>query len=150
MTLTARTKLSAEGVELPADATDHAMLRIEHPLLAQPLVVTAEFAPEGMTHADARRWAESLTIGGFAWRLPTLHEAMFIPDHSRYPSFDPALFRGARNSYPWIWTGTPYAEDPSGVAWLVGLGDGYCSRLHVAVRSHVLAVRAGQPLDLGS
>ena len=139
--MTTYTKLAADLT--PAD-TDHAIVRIEHPLLAMPLLVTAQFAPKEMNWKAAKKWAESLKLGGFAWRLPTVEEAFFIPDRSKYPAFDPSVFVGAKDRYPWIWTGTVDAESPSGYAWLVALNFGYSGRLSQVSHDHVLAVRAGQ------
>ena len=148
--VTTYTKL---GADLSPVDTDHQIVRVEHSLLAAPLFVTAHFAPKELTWKAAKKWAESLDLGGFAWRLPTVEEAFFIPDRSKYPAFDPSVFVGAAERYPWIWTSTLDAEDPSGVAWLVVLyrGDsGRYSQGHpevratVCERARVLAVRAGQ------
>ena len=127
----------------PTD-TDHQIVRIEHPLLAYPLLVTARFAPETMTFGEAKTWAEGLNLGGFSWRLPTVEEAFFIPDRSNYPSFDSEIFVGAKEQWSWIWTSTLDAESPSGYAWNVLLGVGSCGRFNQVLRNLVLAVRAGQ------
>lgn len=132
------------GADLAPVESDHQIVRIEHPLLAAPLLVTAHFAPKEMTWKAAKKWAEALDLGGFAWRLPTVEEAFFIPDRSKYPAYDPAVFVGTKEQYLWIWTGTVDAASPSCYAWGVSLIDGYSSRLNQVHRLHVLAVRAGQ------
>ena len=139
--MTTYTKL---GADLAPVETDHAIVRIEHPLLSLPLMVTAHFAPKEMNWKAAKKWVESLKLGGFAWRLPTVEEAFFIPDRSKYPAFDPSVFVGATERYPWIWTGTVDAEDPSGYAWFVLLSFGYSYRSSQNSHGRVLAVREGR------
>lgn len=139
--MTTYTKL---GADLAPVDTDHQIVRIDHPLLAAPLLVAAHFAPKAMNWKAAKKWAESLDVGGFAWRLPTVEEAFFIADRSKYPAYDPSVFVGAGSDYPWIWTSTLDADDPSGYAWLVNLNDGNSSRSYQGKYNHVLAVRAGQ------
>jgi hypothetical protein len=140
---TTYTKLAADGSDLPADATDHQAVRIQHPMLVSPIIVTAAKAPKTMTWSDAKKWAESLTINGWSWRLPTVEEAMFIPDRSKYPAIDKSFFPDFED-YEWIWTSTVDAEDPSGCAWFVFLRNGYVGRYYQAFRNVVRAVRAGQ------
>jgi hypothetical protein len=137
------TKLAADGSDLPADATGHQAVRIEHSMLVLPLIVTAMKAPKEMTWADAKKWAESLTINGWSWRLPTVEEAMFIPDRSKYPAIDKNFFPEFEG-YEWIWTSTVYAEVPSVYAWLVNLHYGDVNRSYQTYRYYVRAVRAGQ------
>lgn len=135
------------GALAPADKGAHQIVRIEHELLAKPLFVAADFSPTRMNWPDAKKWAEALTLGGHSWRLPTVEEAFFIPDRSKYPAFDREIFMGADERWPWIWTSTPDAEDPeppSGFAWDVGLSGGDSSRGYQSYESRVLAVRAGQ------
>jgi hypothetical protein len=139
--MTTYTKLAADLS--PVD-TDHQIVRIEHPLLVVPLLVTAHFAPKEMTWKAAKKWAESLDLGGLAWRLPTIEEAFFIPDRSKYPAYDSTVFVGAKEKYPWIWTSTVDADDPSGFAWDVYLHDGDSGRFYQDGLYLVLAVRAGQ------
>lgn len=139
--MTTYTKL---GADLAPVDTDHQIVRIDHPLLAAPLLVTAQFAPKAMNWKAAKKWAESLDLGGFAWRLPTIEEAFFIPDRSKYPAFDASVFVGANERVLWIWTGTVDAEDPSGYAWYVYLDYGYSYRSSQDLHFLVLAVRAGQ------
>ena len=138
--MTTYTKL---GADLAPVDTDHQIVRIEHPLLAMPLLVTAHFAPKEMNWKAAKKWAEKLDLGGFSWRLPTVEEAFFIPDRSKYPAFDPSVFVGSTERYPWIWTGTVDAESPSGVAWYVNLYSGSSYRGGQDDHGLVLAVRAG-------
>jgi hypothetical protein len=137
------TKLAADGTDLPADATDHQAVRISNPLLVHSIIVTAHHAPEEMTWAEAKKWAESLHVNGWSWRLPTVEEAMFIPDRSKFPAIDKEFFPDFEE-YEWIWTSTIDAEDPSVYAWGVALPYGYVARSLQASHSSVRAVRAGQ------
>lgn len=141
--MTIYTKLAADGSDLPADATDHQAVRVEHSMLVLPIIVTAAKAPKQMTWANAKKWAESLTINGWSWRLPTVEEAMFIPDRSKYPAIDKNFFPDFEE-YEWIWTSTVDAEDPSDGAWVVYLRFGGVGRGDRAYHGYVRAVRAGQ------
>ena len=138
------TKLAADGTDLPNDATGHLAVRLDHSLLAQPIIWTAHRSPERLTWAEAKKWAEKLDINGWSWRLPTVEEAFLLPDRSRteYPLVDPAFFPDCDGE--WIWTSTEDLVPPSGCAWLVGLGSGYSSRDSQGYDSLVRAVRAGQ------
>ena len=137
------TKLAADGSDLPADATGHNAVRVEHPLLAKPIIVTAHKAPKGMTQPQAVKWAESLAINDWSFRLPTADEGYFIPDRTKYPA-TPKLYFPDIEEYEWIWTSTVDAEDPSGVAWGVSLRYGGVGRGYQSGRYGVRAVRAGQ------
>ena len=140
-----KTKIAADGSDAQADVTDHVAVRIDHPLLARPLIVTAQAAPKTMTWKQAAKWAESLDLCGWSWRLPTVEEAFMIPDRSRYPAIDSAWFPDFdRKRYEWIWTSTPDADAPAGFAWYVYLGSGDSDRSLQGYRGHVRAVRAGQ------
>jgi hypothetical protein len=140
---TTYTKLAADGSDLPADATAHTAVRIQHSMLVSPIIVTAAKAPEEMRWADAKMWAESLDTNGWSWRLPTVEEAMFIPDRSKFPAIDKNFFPDFEE-YEWIWTSTVDAEDPSDCAWLVTLPYGDVYRGYQADHGSVRAVRAGQ------
>lgn len=141
--MTTYTKLAADGTDLPADATGHLAVRVEHPLLAKPIIVTALRSPKELTWKQAAKWAEGLDTNGWSWRLPTVEEAMFIPDRSKYPAVDTSFFPDFTD-YEWIWTSTIDAESPSGCAWLVALRYGYVLRDDQTAHGHVRAVRAGQ------
>ena len=138
------TKLAADGTDLPADAEGHLAVRVDHELLARPIIVTAHRSAEPMTWKDAKSWAEGLDINGWSWRLPTVEEAFLICDRSRtkYPVLDPAFFPDCDGE--WIWTGTEDAIPPAGVAWGVVLFDGLSFRYRTGGRVRVRAVRAGQ------
>jgi hypothetical protein len=138
------TKLGADGADLPADATDHKAVRIEHPMLARPLIVTAYHAPKEMTQKQAVKWAESLDVNGWSWRAMTVEEAMWIPDRTKYPA-TPKLYFPDLEEYEWIWTSSVDAESPSDYAWSVGLRYGYVARDDQPNHYSVRAVRAGQP-----
>jgi hypothetical protein len=138
------TKLGNDGSDLAADITGHTAVRVSNPMLACSIIVTAAKAPEEMTWADAKKWAESLTINGWSWRLPTVEEAMFIPDRSKYPAIDKNFFPDFEG-YEWIWTSTVDAEEPSDYAWRVYLRYGFVNRSTQTNHGYVRAVRAGQP-----
>ena len=127
----------------------HQAVRIENPLLARPIIVTALHAPKEMTWKQAKAWAEKLDLFGWSWRLPTVEEAFFIADRSKYPA-TPKEFFPDIGRYEWIWTGTVDAEDPedtdtaSGSAWDVYLSYGGSGRSSQSYHGHVRAVRAGQ------
>lgn len=141
--MTTYMKLGAGGNELPPEATDHTAVRVEHPLLAKPIIVTAHHAPTAMTWKKATAWTEKLDLNGWSWRLPTVEEAMFIPDRSKYPAIDKSFFPDFED-YEWIWTSTVDAESPSDCAWYVSLRYGLVGRDYQSGRTRVRAVRAGQ------
>jgi hypothetical protein len=141
--MTIYTKLSAGGEALPPDATGHQAVRVEHPLLAKPLIFTAYHSPKELTYKQAMKWAESLDINGWAWRAPTVEESFFLPDRLKYPALDPNFFPDFAG-YEWNWTSTLDAKSPSGCAWMVGLGAGFSDRFHQSDHDFVRAVRAGQ------
>ena len=138
------TKIGADGAELPADATDHQVVRVDRALLAAPIFVTAHRSAERLNWEDAKKWAEGLTINGWSWRLPTAEEAFLLCDRSRtsYPMLDPEFFPDCDGE--WIWTGTEDLVPPAGYAWVVNLGSGFSSRDFQVSRNHVRAVRSGQ------
>lgn len=138
------TKIGADGAALPVDAEGHQVVRLDRDLLVRPLYVTAMRSPKEMNWKDAKKWAESLTINGWQWRLPTVEEAFMLPDRSRAeePALDPKFFPDCDGE--WIWTATDDAQPPAGYAWLVYLVNGLSFRLRRVHRLFVRAVRAGQ------
>jgi hypothetical protein len=141
--MTTYTKLGADGEVLSPDATGHQAVRVEHPLLAKPLIFTAYHSPKELTYKQAMKWAESLDVNGWAWRAPTVEEAFFLPDRLKYPALDPNFFPDF-SGYEWNWTSTLDAASPSECAWMVDLSDGYSGRGLQSGRTFVRAVRAGQ------
>ncbi len=137
------TKLAADGSDLPPDATGHEAVRVDHDLLALPMIWTAHRSPKELTWAQAKKWADGLEINGWSWRLPTVEEAFLLCDRSRAatPALDPAYFPDCDGE--WIWTGT-VAAAPAGYAWSVFLGDGFSGRGGRVYRGRVRAVRASQ------
>ena len=120
----------------------HLAVRVEHPLLARPIIVTAERSPKRMTHEQATKWAESLDINGWSWRLPTVEEAFLICDRTRPDNvLPPENFPDCDGE--WIWTSTPVAWN-SGAAWGVYLNFGGSSWSSRDFDLHARAVRAGQ------
>jgi hypothetical protein len=147
------TKIGKDGVGLPAHATGHDVVLLERDILARPLYWTAQRSSARMTWAEAKAWAESLTINGWLWRLPTVEEAVLLCDRSRTqePVVNPAYFPDCDGEG--IWTNTEDRLPPFGnlarfagpeVAWLVGLRYGYSDRFDSGLRLHVRAVRAGR------
>lgn len=137
-------KLDAAGNVLPVDSTEkHLAVRIENDLLVRPIIVSAYRSQKEMNWKAAKKWAEKLDTNGWSWRLPTVEEAFFIPDRSKYPALPKEFFPNFEG-YEWIWTGTPDAESPSDCAWGVDLDDGGSGRGSQASHLHVRAVRAGQ------
>ena len=138
------TKLAADGGDLPPDATDHLAVRVDHDLLARPMIWTANRSPERLTWSKARTWAEGLDINGWSWRLPTVEEAFMLCDRSRtsYPLVDPAYFPDCDGE--WIWTGTEDKTAPAGCAWFVFLGSGNSGFGLQTYQGRVRAVRSGQ------
>lgn len=135
------TKLGTDGADLPADATGHEAVRVDHELLARPVIWTAHRSPKALTWSQAKKWAEGLAINGWAWRLPTAEEAFLLCDRSRRsgPLVEPLYFPDCDGE--WIWTGT---EAPAGCAWSVFLYVGFSGRYSQDDRARVRAVRAGQ------
>ncbi len=120
----------------------HQAVRVEHPLLAAPVIWTAQRSEKRLTWPQAKAWAESLTINGWSWRLPTVEEAFLLCDRTRQdPVVDKAFFPDCTGEY--IWTGTECAWN-SGAAWNVGLGGGNSDWYFRGYDYHVRAVRAGQ------
>jgi len=139
------TKLAADGTHLPADSTErHEAVRVDHDLLARPLIVTAYRSAKPMNWTDAKKHAESLTINGWQWRLPTVEEAFLICDRSRTsePMLPVEFFPDC--DWEWIWTGTEDLTSPAGYAWGVHLDDGGSYRYLQSLLARVPAVRAGQ------
>ena len=136
------TYTAIDANNLPMTPGDHHAVRVEHPLLASPIIVTAQRSPKRMSHAEATKWAESLTTTGWSWRLPTVEEAFLICDRTREGNALPAAeFPDCEGE--WIWTSTPCAFS-SGAAWVVGLGYGLSGWYYHGGGDHARAVRAGQ------
>lgn len=137
------TKIDADGNPMPNDAEGHLAVRVEHPLLKQPLIVSAYRVANDATWKEAAEACEKFEANGWSWRLPTVEEAFLIPDRSQYPSLPKQFFPDAEG-WEWIWTSTPDAEDPAPYAWSVVLGGGYSYRVRQSYHLLVRAVRAGQ------
>jgi hypothetical protein len=136
-------------VAVPADyAERHELVRVEHPLLAKPLIVAAYGLPK-LPWKEAIAAAEKHTVYGLPMRAPTVEEAFFIPDRSQYSATPKLYFPDIEDGW-WTWTSTVDAEDPedtddtAGYAWYVGLSYGLSNRLYQSYRYHVRAVCAGQ------
>lgn len=136
------TKLAADGTDLPADATGHLAVRVEHPLLAKPMIWSAHRSPKELTWKQAKKWAEKLDTYGWSWRLPTVEEAFLLCDRTRRerPMVDPAYFPDCDGE--WIWTETEDLTAPAGFAWYVGLYYGGSDCVRQDGHGRVRAVRA--------
>ncbi len=137
------TKLAADGTDLPADATGHQAVRLRHHLLATPIVWTSFRSPKELTWKQAAKYADKLDTNGWSWRLPTIEEALFLPNRAKYPALDKEYFPDFAG-YEWIWTSTVDAESLAGFAWGVDLYDGFSGRGYQSNGLRVRAVRSGQ------
>jgi Protein of unknown function (DUF1566) len=137
------TKIAADGTDLPSAAADHKAVRVEHSLLAAPMIWATYRSEKRLRWKEACRWAASLTINGWKWRMPLVEEAFLLPDRSRtaHPLVDLVYFPDCDGEV--IWTGTEQAADP-GYAWYVNLYNGYPVWLHRSLECHARAVRDGQ------
>lgn len=138
------TKLNDDGSDLPVEAGGHKAVRVDHPLLKQPMIWTAERSLKSLTWKEAKKWAEGLDINGWSWRLPTVEEAFLLCDRSRTttPAIPVEYFPDCDGD--WIWTGTEDLVPPAGGAWGVGLSYGGSIRYYQAGTARVRAVRSGQ------
>lgn len=133
--------INVDAENLPT-TEPHQAVRVEHELLARPIIVTAHRSPPAMTHGDAAKWAESLDIYGWSWRLPTVEEAFLICDRTRKDAvLPPEHFPDCDGE--WIWTSTPTGWK-SGAAWGVILGSGGSGWGGRGFDGLARAVRAGQ------
>jgi hypothetical protein len=108
------------------------------------LVWSRGVLPGEHTHAEAMKAAAAFTLFGKPCRAPTVVERQSIIDYAKHsPALDTAHFK-KESGYEW--TSTLDASSPSGFAWGVDLGDGYCYRDVQGLRYHVRAVLAGQEL----
>lgn len=133
-------KVSADGLLLPADATD--WVAVYQP--ERQLTWTRDVLPCGaVPWARAVKEASAVTLCGWSdWRAPSrLDYAHLIDDNLYGPAIDTGFFTVA-DRYQWEWTGTKCA--PSGFAWGVYLFNGYSLRSSLSLHLHVRAVRAGQ------
>lgn len=128
----------------------HQAVRIENPLLARPILVTALRSPKKLTWKQAQKWAASLDVYGWSWRLPETYEAALVPDYSRtsYPLTPTEFFPDCDGEI--IWTATEDLTPPSGGARFVNLGYGDSLINHRGYEFFARAVRAGQSLGLSA
>lgn len=133
---------AGELVAAPADyAGRHELVRVDHPLLAKPIVVAA-YALPGKPHAEAMVAADHHAVYGRAMRAPTAEEAFLICERSQYPALPAVNFPDIEEAR-WTWTSTPYPAH-SGASWVVGLDDGFTFWVSHDYLCHVRAVLAGQ------
>jgi hypothetical protein len=143
------TKLAADGSDLPADHPNdapnkHLAVRVDHPLLAKPIIIAAYRADDDVLFKKAAKVAESHDAYGWSWRLPTVEELFLVADRTNpIERLDPNFFPDAEG-YEYTWSSTVDAESPSDCAWVVYLGFGYSYRFYQSNHYRVRAVLAGQ------
>lgn len=140
------TKLAADGSDLPADSNEkHLAVRVEHPMLKAPIVVSAyRCSKRELTFKSAQKAAAEHDAYGWNWRAPGVEEAFFIADRTRSDcQLDKNFFPDAE-TYEWTWTADVDSASPSVDAWGVALGDGDAFRYGQGGRCDVRAVLAGQ------
>jgi hypothetical protein len=135
-------------VAVPDDyAGRHEIVKVEHPMLAQPILVAA-YAIGPFPWKEGVEAAAKHTVYGLPMRAATVEEGMFIPDRSVYPATPKTFFPDIESART-TWTSTVDAEDPedtddsAGCAWFVHLGFGYVNRDDQSFRGRVRAVCAG-------
>ncbi len=132
----------SELIAVPSDyAERHELVRVEIPLLAQPIIVAAYALPSKAYKAGIAA-AEKHAIYGRSMRAPTPEEAFLICDRSQFPAL-PKLYFPDIEEAPWTWTSQPYAAR-SGAAWVVYLVNGDASWYGHDDLCQVRAVCAGQ------
>lgn len=142
-------------VIVPDDyAERHELVRVTHPLLAQPLVFAAWMPEERLPWKEAVAAANARTVYGRAMRAPTVEELFMSVDRSVYPGTS-AIFFPDIGDVTWSWSSTVDAEDPEDTdetarcAWVVYLRSGYSHRDSRSDHGLVRAVCASQYSDLG-
>lgn len=135
------TKISAEGLDLTDDATQWVAVRMEHELLARPLIFSVA-EKKAKNWKAAKKHAEGLDLCGWQWRLPTVEELFLLADRTKFnPAIDKDFFPDCESD--WYWTDT-VAASPSGYAWGVYFSHGSSSWYDQDDVGWVRAVRAGQ------
>lgn len=140
------TKLAADGSDLPADSTEtHLAVRVDHPLLAKPIVMAAYRCKGGSaTFKKAQELAAAHDAYGWDWRTGSPEELFLVTDRTDPSDSLPKEFFPDAEDYEWTWSNLVDAEAPSGSAWGVRLGSGLSGRGGQGDRFRVRAVRAGQ------
>ena len=133
-------KISADARILPDSATDHAAFYVR----SRNIWVTArKIHPKRLKWDKGEAACSALTLCGLKdWRLPDLEDLEAVRDLTKFnpvadtnflPDLDPAAH----------WTRTPYAPDPSSVAWVLNFSLGHCDASDRYYEYDVLAVRSG-------
>jgi hypothetical protein len=120
-------KLDAEGKQLPADATDHAI--VYDPLTGLMEAIRAPGFDQRLDHDDATQRASQLTFAGFSgWQLPDVPEGVHSVDYTREdPAADPLLYPDAVAGGYWTRQQTAWTLDAAGSSrsfFCVGMGYG--------------------------
>ena len=139
------TKLAADGSDLPADSTEkHLAVRVEHPMLAKPIVISAYRVAERAKFSEVKDLCEKFDANGWTWRAPSVEELFFVADRTNVDEvLDPNFFPDAEG-WESTWSGDVDAVSPADFAWVVNLGFGYAFRYGQGYRYLVRAVRSGQ------
>jgi hypothetical protein len=96
-----------------------------------------------MSGEEAIRYCQSLSLGGFAWRLPTIEELSHVYDPSMpdgKPRIKPPIELGTHGG--WVWSGTAGSSHSSPSAWGLFFGDGSRYEFLLDYGWHVGNVRA--------
>jgi hypothetical protein len=133
-------KISTKGKELAADAKKwDAVLDTTTGLMWTVKEQKAKNHAAAVTAAEKTKAASYVT----GWRLPTVEELFCLADRSKYrPAIDTDYFPDCKSDF--YWTGTPWAESPSGYAWFVSFDNGNSYCYHHGNDGFVRAVRASQ------
>jgi hypothetical protein len=107
-------KLDAAGKQLPADATDHAI--VYDPLTGLMEAIRAPGFDKHLDHDAATTLASQLTFAGYSdWQLPDVPEAVHSVDYTREePAADPLLYPDAESTWYWTRQQTAWTKDKAG------------------------------------
>jgi hypothetical protein len=109
-------KLSLDGIHLPADSTDHAI--VYDPLTGLMESVRAPGFDKRLLPDDAAQLAKDLSFAGYKdWQLPDVPEAVHSVDYSREsPAADPSLYPDAEVAGYWTRQQTKWSLEEKGSA----------------------------------
>lgn len=134
-------KISADGAQLPADATKwDAVLLPDHGLMFS----ATHILPKDRPQQECIDACASLTLAGFSdWTLPSIEQLQLVIDRTRYrPAINTDYFRNIQSD--WYWTSSEFAGS-SASAWFVYFFSGNVYGLHRSLSGFALAVREVQP-----
>jgi hypothetical protein len=136
------TKVSADGADLPADATEWVAVFDS----SLNVLWARHAAPERMNYADAKAYCENLELAGLkGWKLPDVEPLFLLADRSRHsPAIDTDYFPECDGG--WYWSATLDAESPADCAWGVHFGYGLANCYDQDGRYWVRACRPRQAI----